>query len=137
MTTGTRSTPKPHHAYLSLLKLSLMAGAAYDVIFATAMLVFPAFAAGLLGLRLPGDPYYLWLIAVFLMMLAGFYLLAAYDPRAYSGNIVVGIVGRVLGFFAMLIGALLDPTLPGLYLLAFADLTFALLHFAFWWPIRR
>ena len=119
------------------MKLSLIAGAVYDLLFALAMLAFPAFAAGLLGLRLPGDPYYLWLIAVFLMMLAGFYLLAAYDPRAYSGNIVVGIVGRALGFIAIITAAITDPTLPGLYLLAFADLSFAVLHLVFWWPIRR
>ena len=107
MSSGTRSIAlKRNHAFLRLLKLSLRAGAAYDLIFALAMVAFPALAAELLGLRLPGDPYYLWLIAVFLVMLAGVYLLAAYDPRAYWGNIVVGIGGRTLGFFALLAAAI-------------------------------
>ncbi len=138
MSSGTQTTKiKRNHGYLRLLKLSLRAGAAYDLVFALAMVAFPAFSAELLGLRLPEDPYYLWLIAIFLVMLASMYLFAAYDPRAYWGNILVGIVGRTLGFFAMLTAAILDPTLSGLYLLAFGDLTFAVLHAVSWWPIRR
>lgn len=138
MSSGTQATKlKRYHAYLRLLKFSLRAGAVYDLVFAFAMVAIPTFSAELLGLRLPADPFYLWLIATFLVMLAAMYLFAAYDPRAYWGNIVVGIIGRTIGFFVMLTAAILDPTLSGLYLLAFCDLAFAILHAVSWWPIRR
>lgn len=133
-----RSSGEHHHTYLSLLKLSLWAGAAYDVVFAFAMVVFPVYAAELLGLRLPGEPFYLWLIAVFLLMLAAIYLFAAYDPQAYRGNILVGIVGRSVGFLVLIYAAITaEPPMPGLYLAAFGDLTFAVCHAVFWWPIRK
>ena len=137
MTSSKSASPKAQHTYLHFLKLSLWAGAAYDVAFAAAMFLIPAFAADLMGLRLPGDPYYLQLIAVLLLMLATMYLFAAYDPKAYAGNIAVAIVGRFLGFCVLLYHALTDPTLPGLYMLAFSDLLFAVVHAVFWWPIRR
>ena len=126
-----------HAFFLRWLKVSLVAGAVYDLFFAAVILLWPTLPERLLGLRPPGDPHYLWLIAVFLTMLAGFYFYAAYDPRAYAGNIRVAIVGRFLGFVALLAGALHDPTLSGLYPLAFADLAFAAAHAALWWPIRR
>lgn len=120
------------------LKASLWAGAAYDVIFAAAMVFLPNFSAELLGLRLPGEPFYLWLIAVFLLMLAGFYVYAAYDPVAYRGNIVVCIVGRSLGVVAIVTGAVTsEPPMPALYLLAAGDLFFAVWTLICWWPIRR
>ena len=126
-----------HEFYVRCLKLGLRAGAFYDFAFAAVMLVAPGLAAGLLGLRQPADSYFLWLIAIFLCMLGSSYLFAAYDPRAYSGIIWIAIVGRFFGFVAMVVAARLDPTLGGLYYLAFADLLFAAVHAACFLPIRK
>ncbi|MEO1087595.1 MAG: hypothetical protein AAFY88_25445 [Acidobacteriota bacterium] len=85
----------PRHAFnLRWLKISLVAGAIYDLIFAAVMVAAPELPEKLLQVRPPGDAFYLWLIAVFLTMLAAFYFFAAYDPRAYSGNIRVRHGGR-------------------------------------------
>ncbi|MEM8994748.1 MAG: hypothetical protein AAGF23_08140 [Acidobacteriota bacterium] len=128
----------PRHAFfLRWLKISLVAGAVYDLIFAVIIVAAPELPEKLLQVRPPGDPFYLWLIAVFLTMLAAFYFYAAYDPRAYSGNIRIAIVGRTAGFIAMCGAAVTDPTLWGLYVLAAGDLLFAVSHAIFWWPIRR
>ena len=127
-----------HHRFLTGLKISLWAGAAYDVIFAATMVLIPELAAELMGIRLPGEPFYLWLIAVFLLMLAGFYGLAAYDPVAYRGNILICIAGRGLGFGAMVLGAwTAEPPMPVLYLMAGGDLFFALWTLSMWLPMRR
>ncbi|MEO1368887.1 MAG: hypothetical protein AAFX50_17055 [Acidobacteriota bacterium] len=128
----------PRHAFfLRWLKISLVAGAIYDLIFAAVIVAAPELPEKLLQVRPPGDSFYLWLIAIFLTMLAAFYFYAAYDPRAYSGNIRVAIVGRTAGFVAMCGAAVADPSLWGLYVLAAGDLLFAVAHAIFWWPIRR
>lgn len=138
MSPASPSSTHGRHAFcLRWLKISLVAGAVYDLIFAAIMVVAPGLPEKLLELRPPGDDFYLWLIAVFLTMLAAFYFYAAYDPRAYAGNIKVAIVGRTAGFVVMIAAALADPTLWGLYALAAGDLLFAVSHALFWWPIRR
>lgn len=137
MSSEKRYPAGPRHRNLAWLKGSLVAGAVYDLIFAAAMVLIPELSARLLGLRLPQEPFYLWLIAVFLLMMASFYLLAAYDPKSYSGNIDVGIAGRFLGFLVLMTAAILDPSMPILYALAAGDLFFAVAHAVFWLPIRR
>lgn len=138
MSTASPSTELGRHAfYLRWLKISLIAGAVFDLILAAIMVFAPEIPAKLFELRPPGDDFYLWLIAVFLTMLAAFYFYAAYDPQAYAGNIKVAIIGRTAGFVVMVIGAIKDPTLWGLYVMGSCDLFFAVLHAIFWWPIRR
>lgn len=122
--------------YLVLLEGSLALGAAYDLGFAVLMVAAPGLASRLFGLPLPGESFYLWIMAVLLAMLAGCYLLAAHDPRRYSGVIAVAIAGRALGALAFAVAALADPGLGGLWPLAGVDLAFALSHAAFWLPIR-
>lgn len=122
--------------YLRLLQVSLVVGALYDLVFAALMVLAPEVPQRMLGLTPPADAYYLWLIAVFLTMLALFYLLAAYDPVAYEGNIQVAIVGRTLGALALFAGTFGRPDLWGLYPLAAGDLFFALAHTAFYLPLR-
>jgi hypothetical protein len=122
--------------YLRLLRLSLIAGAVYDFVLAALLAFAPDLPAQLLGVPPPGEDFYLWLIAVIVAMLGAFYLLAAYDPVAYRGNVAVAIAGRaaagvVLGMAARRSG------LAGLYPLAAADLLFAAAHAGFWWPVRK
>lgn len=127
--------PTGHSRLLSILRWSLIAGAAYDLLFAAIMIVAPRLPSRLLELPLPGAPFYLWVMAVLLTMLAAIYLLAAWDPISYRGAIVVAMIGRVLGAVALGYGAV-RLSLPGLWPLALADLGFGLVHAASWLPIR-
>ena len=124
---------------LALLRASLVAGALYDIGFAILMVAAPRVPARMFGLPLPPLPegaFYLWILATLLLMLAGLYLAAAYDPRRYSAIIAVAIAGRALGALVFAIAALRGPDLGGLVPLAAADLAFSLVHAASWWPIR-
>lgn len=121
---------------LQLLILSLIFGAIYDLVFAALMVAAPGIPARLFHLPLPGERFYLWIMATFLIMLAGCYVLAAHDPRRHSGIIAIAIVGRWIGAFAFALAAWLDPGLIGLYPLAAADLLIGAAHAACWVPLR-
>jgi len=115
---------------LGLLRGSLVAGA---------LVTAPGVPARILKLPLPPLPegrFYLWIMAVFLLMLAALYLAAAYDPRRYSAIIAVAIGGRALGAAVFTAAVLTGSGLGGLVPLAVADLAFSILHAASWWPIR-
>jgi hypothetical protein len=122
--------------FLLLLQGSLAVGAAYDLVFALLMVAAPGVPARLLGLPLPGERFYLWILAVLLAMLACLYLFAARDPRRYSGIIAVAIAGRAAGALALALAAATGQGLGGLYPLAALDLAFGLSHGFFWAPIR-
>lgn len=124
-----------HSRLLFVLRLSLIVGAFYDLVFALLMVLAPRLPARLLDLPLPGAPFYLWVMAVLLLMLAAIYVLTAWDPICYRGAIVVAIVGRLLGGVTLAFGAV-HLALPGLWVLALADLAFGLVHATCWWPIR-
>jgi uncharacterized membrane protein (DUF4010 family) len=125
------------HLYLRLLRASLVLGAVYDYLYALAMVTVPTVPARLLDLPLPGETFYLWTLATLLAMLGTLYLLAARNPRRYSGVIAIAIVGRTLGALAFALIALDRADLWGLWVLAACDLTFSVAHAGFWWPIRR
>jgi len=127
----------PHRWALLLLQGGLVVGALYDSLFALLIVALPELPARLLGLPIPEETYLLWLQAVFLLMLSAFYLLAAYDPVAYGGNVAVAILGRGAGFLVLTAAALGNPAWGGLWPLALADLFFAVCHALAWWPIRR
>lgn len=122
--------------FLKLLEGSLLAGAAYDLAFALLMVAAPGVPAEVLGLPLPGERFYLWILAVVLAMLAALYVAAARDPRRYSAVIAVAIGGRILGGLVFALAAATGQGLSGLWPLAAADLAFGLAHLAFWAPIR-
>jgi hypothetical protein len=119
-----------------LLRASLVAGALYDLAVAALLVAAPGPLSRLTGLPMPGERFYLLLIAVLVTMLAALYLLAASDPRRYSGVIAVAIAGRLAAAACLAAAAAGRPDLGGLYPLAGADAAFALAHAACWWPIR-
>jgi hypothetical protein len=121
--------------FLRLLRASLVLGAAYDAGFAALMVAAPRHLAAWFAVPLP-PRLYLWLLAVVLLMLAAFYLLAAKDPRRYSGTITVAIGGRLAGAAALGLAALLDPRLAGLWGAAAADAGFGVAHLLLWRPVR-
>jgi uncharacterized membrane protein YvlD (DUF360 family) len=126
--------------FVAPLAASLVAAALYDAGFAVLMVVAPRPTARLLGLPLPPLPegaFYLWIMAVLLLMLAACYLLAAGDPQRYAGVVAAAIAGRTLGGLAFVVAAWGHPRLAGLYPLAAADLGFGLAHAAFWQRVRR
>lgn len=122
--------------WLAVLRGSLAVGALYDLGFAGLMVAAPQVPARIFALPLPAAAFYLWLIAVLLAMLAGMYLLAAKDPRRYSGVIAVAILGRTAGAAALAAAAWTHPEWSGLYPLAAGDLAFALIHTVSWLPLR-
>lgn len=122
--------------WLRLLRLSLLAGALYDLGLAAQLLVAPDVAESLLRVPRPGEDFYLWLTAVMLGMLAAFYLLAASDPISYRGNVAVAIAGRAVAGLVLL-HAGRKTGFAGLYVLAAGDLFFAAAHGLCWLPIRR
>jgi len=133
------SSPARRSRYLAVLRASLRLGALYDSAFAVLMVTAPGLPARLLRLPLPPLPegaFYLWIMAVLLVMLATLYLLAAGDPGRYSGVVAVAASGRILGGLAFLAAALIHPGLAGLYPLAAADLGLGLAHAACWRPVR-
>jgi hypothetical protein len=119
-------------AYLRLLRGSLVLGALYDLAFAAVMVLAPQVPARLLHLPQPGEPFYLWILAVLLTMLSALYLKAAQDPRRYSAVVVVAAAGRCLGALAFGAAALGRPELGGLWPLAGADLALGLSHAVLW-----
>lgn len=126
---------RPRHP--SPLRLSLVLGAAYDAGFALLMIAAPRPTARLLRLPLPPLPqgaFYLWIMAVLLLMLAALYLLAARDLGRNGGIVAVAAAGRLVGGLALLAAAAGHPGLAGLYPLAAADLAFGLAHAACWGP---
>ncbi|HTQ79093.1 MAG TPA: hypothetical protein VMM92_03790, partial [Thermoanaerobaculia bacterium] len=87
---------------------------------------------------LPGEPFYLWVMATLLAMLACLYLLAARDPRRYSGVIAVAIVGRMVGALAFVVAAVTEPALlPGIAVLAACDFVLGAAAALFWLPVER
>lgn len=123
--------------YFQVLRVSLAVGGIYDLVLGGLLLVVPGFAARLLHLPRPNEDFYLWLIAILVLMAAGVYLLAAYDPMAYAGNVLLSIAARAVAGAALVYAAVGRPDLGGLYLLGAADLSFAAVHAASWWPLRH
>lgn len=125
--------------FLSLLRASLVLGALWDSVFAVLLFAAPVAAARAFELPLPPLPegaFYLWILAVILLMLSALYLLAARDTRRYSGIVAVAIGGRILGGLILFYAALRPAGVPGLVPMAAADLGFGVAHAAFWLPIR-
>ena len=112
------------------LAATLRLGALYDVVFAVLMVAAPATLQRAFDLPLPGEPFYLRLIAVLLVMLAATYWItadgiAATDPEGYRPLVWLAVVGRLAGFVALGGSALGRPELAGLWGAALADLAFA------------
>ncbi len=132
------STPLSRYSvYLRILRLSLAIGGLYDLLLAALLALVPGPTFSLLGLPLPNEPFYLGLLVVLVSMAAALYLLAAYDPMAYAGNVLVAIAGRFTAGAVMITAALGRDDLRGLYLLGAVDLLFAAVHAASWRPTRR
>ncbi len=121
---------------LELLRASLALASAFNLGFAVLLFAAPGVPARWLRVTVPGDPVYLWLLASLLAMLSCLYLLAARDPRRYSGVILVAIGGRALEALVLGAGAAARPELSGLWLLAGVDLFFSASHAATWLPLR-
>lgn len=110
-----------------LVAHSMALAVVYDFVFAIAILFFTAPAARLLRLSLPDDLVYLRFNGVFLLMLAGMYVLPAMQPRRYRGIVSVAVIGRFAGF-VYLGGVWYGGGAASFLGLALADLFFSVLH---------
>lgn len=122
--------------FLALLRASLAAGALYDFGVAVLMVAAPQVLSRAFAVPLPGERFYLHLLALLLFMLAGMYTLAARDPRRYSGVVFLAIVGRLVGGVLFAYAAITEPAHAGLWWTAAADAVFGLSHAIFWYPLR-
>lgn len=121
---------------LELLRGFLLLGAAVNAAAAVLLFSFPRRAAEALGLALPEGRVVLWLLAAVLVTSSALYLLAAQDPRRYSGVIVALVAGRFLGSAALGAGALTRAEPGQLWLFAAVELAFALALAGSWLPLR-
>jgi hypothetical protein len=112
------------------LAWSLRVGAAYDALFAFLLVVFPTQIAGAFRLPLPGERFYLWLVAVFLVSLAAFYILVARNPGARRDFLRLAIAIRLVGGAVIAAATLGRPDLAGLWAIAAGDLLFGFTHLA-------
>ncbi len=112
------------------LAWSLRAGAVYDALFAFLLVVFPVQIAGAFRLPLPGERFYLWLIAVFLLSLGAFYILLARNPAERRDFVRLAIAIRLVGGGVIAAATLGRPDLGGLWAIAAGDLLFGSVHFA-------
>lgn len=117
-----------HGRRFRALAATLLVGAIYDFVFAGLMLAAPRALERGFALPLPGEPFYLRLIAVLLAMVAFTYVVAARDPAAHRPLVALAILGRFAGFVALAASAAGEPRLAGLWGAALADLGFALAH---------
>lgn len=124
------------HDLLRPLALSLRIGAAYDLAFALAFVAAPEAIGGLLGLPLPGERFYLWLVAVLLALLSGFYLLVARDPARHRELVWMTVLGRAAGAAVLALAAIGPSHLAGLWVPAAGDLAFAVVHGVLARPLR-
>ena len=113
------------------LSYSLFAGALYDAAFAFLLVAFPAQIGSAFGLPLPGERFYLWLIAFFLLTLAAFYVLVGRDPGRHRDFLRLAIAARLLGGAVIAAAAIGRADLGGLLAIAAGDLAFGLAHLAF------
>ena len=93
-----RKAEVPQAGRFGALALSLRLGAIYDWAYALALLALPSLLVRLLGLPLPGEPFYLNVIAALLAIVGAAYWLAATDPESYRALVWIAIAGRFLGF---------------------------------------
>ena len=114
-----------------ILRMTMLVGAIYDLVFGVPILLFPARLAPLINLAMPKEEIYLRLCGVFLIMVAFFYYLAFRDLERYLGNVAVAIVGRGLGAFFFFIFYFFLHYPKTFFLLGLVDLTFAVIHFLF------
>lgn len=111
-------------------------GAAYDAVFAAAILFALRPAASLLRLDVPDEPVYLRLCAVLLFMLAAMYAAAARDPVRHVVVVQVAGWGRIAGF-VLLTWTGARRGVPTYVLLGLADLAFGVVHLALLARARR
>lgn len=115
--------------FLRIVRVTMLAGAIYDVAFALPILLAPGWLAGLLGLPMPDQEIYLRFTSVFLFGLAFFYLMPVIHPGRYLGNVVAAAAVRLLGGVFMAAAVLSYHQPRPFLLLAAVDLALAGLHY--------
>lgn len=128
---------RSHNTFLRLLKVSLVLGVGCDLLLAAVLWLQPALLSRWLVLPLSVEGLPAQLMALLLTAMAGVYLLAAYDPVAYNGNILVAIFGRFGGAVILGLAAWQHGGSAGLLWMAGAEAVLGILHAVAWLPSRR
>ncbi|MGH9868909.1 MAG: hypothetical protein ACREAA_12185 [Candidatus Polarisedimenticolia bacterium] len=115
------------------LRISMAAGALYDLTFAVVNLGFPQVGSMFLEIPLPEQQVYLRMTGVFLLVLGLFYMLPVIHPGHYLGNVVVAILARTAGAIFLCAAALWFGQPVAFLALGVVDLVFAVIHLLFLW----
>jgi hypothetical protein len=110
-------------------------GAAYDAAFGLAITLVPTWAATMLKIEMPADPFYLRLNGVFLVLLGAIYALPAVRPERFHPIAPISAAGRVAGF-AVFALAWREGRPATFLVLAVLDLAIALVTLAAWMRAR-
>ena len=128
---AARGRAMTHGGRWRVVGVALAIGAAFDLVFAVAILLFTRPTATMLGLQVPDDPVYLYLNGVLLVLLAGLYAAAARQPERYRAIPPISAGGRTLGFLLFLWAW--GGGRPAVFLaVGLADLALALATFMAW-----
>jgi hypothetical protein len=130
--------PFPRHAASQvLLRASLFLGAAMNASLGILLLLAPHASARWLGVVLPSEPLVLWWFSLSLLLFAAFILLPVYDLVAYSGNIAIAILGRLVAGAILLVVAQGRPDSGTILWVAAVEFCFAVAQAGLWLPFRR
>lgn len=121
---------------LKLLRASLGLGATVDAAAGIVLVAAPWIVTRALGVPRPSPGLFLHLSAVLLLVVGGLYLLAARDPRRYSGIILLAIAGRALEALVFGVHAFGKPEMGALWIAGGVSLAFAAVHALAWLPLR-
>jgi hypothetical protein len=124
-----QGTGAPAAGSLRALAISLRIGAVWDWAFALTMLAAPQLLRATFGLPLPGERFYLNVVAALLAIVGAVWWVAANDPEGARPIVWIAVGGRFLGFALLAVPAIGRPELAGLWVAAFGDLAFAIAHF--------
>ena len=124
-----QGTGAPAAGSLRALSISLRIGAVYDWAFALAMLAAPQLLQSTFGLPLPGERFYLNVVAALLAIVGAVWWVAANDPEGARPIVWIAVGGRFLSFALLALPAIGRPELAGIWVAAFGDLAFAVAHF--------
>lgn len=123
--------------YLRLLRIVLVVGGLYDLLFAFLLAIAPEIPSRALGVP-TSDPGFLSpLMPVFLLMIGFLAVVAAREPRRYSAVIAATIGGRLLGAFVLAAAAWERADLQGLWFLVGANVLLGGTIAWFWGGWRR
>ena len=110
-----------------ILRALMIGVGLFDLVAGILVLVAPTFVANVVGLPLPTEEFYLWLVGLLQVGLASAYLIGGLSPARHIANVILAAVMRLaMGVVVICIGLNLDSTI--FTLLGVAEIPLGLSH---------